>query len=258
MEIAAPCCLQSMRLHALKTSVRGKDLELRVEMRARFFPVDVANTNLAAVHLYCCHRPTRVHVHAGIQALILFAVKTICNDCDAQFSPAHLRSCLRSAPTSPSMKFGNLLRTSGEDIPELQNLFVCYKQLKKKLKRLPARPQPPGNKSLDQAMTTEERSFVQTLNADVLHFNDLFIEKEEESVIKLGSLEEQAATASTCEEISEVQRTACADVTCRLRPAEGRLSDTLYSVRSCQKRYRTCLWPGISADQFIPGSSCFC
>ena len=100
------------------------------------------------------------------------------------------------------MKFGALLRTSAEDVPELQNLFLCYKQLKKKLKRLPARTTTGG---VDQGMTAEERSFVQTLNADVLQFNDLFIEKEEESVIKLGDLEEQAGAASTSEEIAKVQ-----------------------------------------------------
>ncbi|KAK9807254.1 hypothetical protein WJX73_003372 [Symbiochloris irregularis] len=98
------------------------------------------------------------------------------------------------------MKFGALLRTSAEDVPELQNLFLCYKQLKKKLKRLPARA---TTGSVDQGMTAEERSFVQTLNADVLHFNDLFIEKEEESVIKLGDLEEQAGAASNSEEIAK-------------------------------------------------------
>lgn len=102
------------------------------------------------------------------------------------------------------MKFGNLLRTSAEDVPELQNLFVCYKQLKKKLKRLPQRPEMAQQTGRDQAITLEERSFVQTLNADVLQFNELFIEKEEESVIRLGDLEQQAASAVTAEEIAEV------------------------------------------------------
>lgn len=101
------------------------------------------------------------------------------------------------------MKFGNLLRTCADDAPELENLFVCYKQLKKKLKHLPVQRQglACGDASLPSAL--EERSFVQALNNDVLQFNDLFIEKEEESVIKLGDLEEQANTASTSEEIAQ-------------------------------------------------------
>lgn len=104
------------------------------------------------------------------------------------------------------MKFGNLLRTCADDAPELENLFVCYKQLKKKLKHLPVQRQglACGDASLPSAL--EERSFVQALNNDVLQFNDLFIEKEEESVIKLGDLEEQANTASTSEEIAQVRR----------------------------------------------------
>lgn len=98
------------------------------------------------------------------------------------------------------MKFGALLRTSAAETPELQSLFLRYKHLKKRLKRLPER------QSSDQANLREEgvtedqiaqrqRNFVMTLNEDVSQFNELFMEKEEDAVILLRSLEDTAEQA---------------------------------------------------------------
>ena len=74
-----------------------------------------------------------------------------------------------SAPAS--MKFGALLRGSAEGTPELQSLFQCYKHLKKRLKRLPERPNadhPPDAAPISEdEMAQRQRNFVMTLNDDV-------------------------------------------------------------------------------------------
>ena len=94
------------------------------------------------------------------------------------------------------MKFGALLRDSANATPELQNLYSCYKLLKKRLKRLPDRKNAEVGGHNDLAeIADRQRSFVTTLNEDVQHFNELFIEKEEESVIRLRSLEDEAQDA---------------------------------------------------------------
>ena len=101
------------------------------------------------------------------------------------------------------MKFAALLRSSAEHSPELQGLFVCYKQLKKKIKQLPdGQIHDAGRDGV--AAEQEEASFVQIIIADVHHFNDLFIEREEDSVIRLGSIEDAAESASTPADIVQV------------------------------------------------------
>lgn len=69
------------------------------------------------------------------------------------------------------MKFGALLRGSAEGTPELQSLFQCYKHLKKRLKRLPERPnadQPPDAAAISEdEMAQRQRNFVMTLNDNV-------------------------------------------------------------------------------------------
>ena len=91
------------------------------------------------------------------------------------------------------MKFGTLLRNSANETPELQNLYNCYKLLKKRLKCLPDRNSAGVG---DQAeLADRQHGFVMTLNEDVQQFNELFIEKEEESVIRLRSLEDEAKDA---------------------------------------------------------------
>ena len=97
-----------------------------------------------------------------------------------------------------SMKFGALLRESANETPELQNLYSCYKLLKKRLKRLPDRHNVEfgADDPVERAAIAErQHGFVMTLNEDVQQFNELFIEKEEESVIRLRSLEDAAEGA---------------------------------------------------------------
>ncbi|KAK9805133.1 hypothetical protein WJX72_001405 [[Myrmecia] bisecta] len=114
------------------------------------------------------------------------------------------------------MKFGNLLRDSAEGLPEVQALFASYKVLKKRLKRLPERSQPQdaqqasednssgGQPPADAAGDQGEEQFVQTLLQDVANFNDVFIEKEEDAVIVLRTLEEAAEAAVTAEALQHV------------------------------------------------------
>lgn len=79
------------------------------------------------------------------------------------------------------MKFGALLRNSAAELPELHQLFVSYKQLKKRLKRLPERQElvrqrvrvaegelPEMNV---RDVREQEEAFVQKLDQDVQEFN---------------------------------------------------------------------------------------
>ena len=98
------------------------------------------------------------------------------------------------------MKFGALLRTSAAGAPNLQTLFHCYKLLKKRLKHLPERQSPdhPNNEAegvSEDELLARQRTFVTTLNNDVSAFNDLYIDKEEDSVILLRNLEDAAEQA---------------------------------------------------------------
>lgn len=125
------------------------------------------------------------------------------------------------------MKFGVLLRTSAADVPELEALYACYKVLKKRLKQLPERGRPgapgpdaapaPGHElGPDGAASAAEReaAFVETLIEDVATFNDLFMEREEEHVIRLRSLEDAAAAAHTAEQAQALKPSACHACAC--------------------------------------------
>ena len=105
------------------------------------------------------------------------------------------------------MKFGTLLRNSAAETPELQSLFLCYKHLKKRLKRLPERhAEDPENNAEDVSdeVAQRQRNFVLTLNEDVQQFNELFMEKEEDSVIQLRTLEDAAKESRDVEAVSRV------------------------------------------------------
>lgn len=79
------------------------------------------------------------------------------------------------------MKFGALLRNSAAELPELHQLFVSYKQLKKRLKRLPERQElvrqrarVAGGELPDvdvRDVRQQEEAFVQVLDQDVQQFN---------------------------------------------------------------------------------------
>lgn len=94
-----------------------------------------------------------------------------------------------------TMKFGALLRSSAQVMPELQGLFNCYKQLKKRLKRLPEKgvQAVPADNLLQgsSAVKAHERAFVALLVSDIQAFNETFVEREEQSVIKLSLIEQR-------------------------------------------------------------------
>ena len=79
------------------------------------------------------------------------------------------------------MKFGALLRNSAAELPELHQLFVSYKQLKKRLKRLPERQELVRQRvrvaggelpEVDvREVRQQEEAFVQVLDQDVQQFN---------------------------------------------------------------------------------------
>jgi SPX domain protein involved in polyphosphate accumulation len=105
------------------------------------------------------------------------------------------------------MKFGALLRNSAAETPELRSLFNCYKQLKKRLKHLPERhadEQTNADEVISDELAQSRRNFVLTLNEDVQQFNELFMEKEEESVIRLRTLEDAAKVAQDMDAVGQV------------------------------------------------------
>ncbi|KAL0025330.1 hypothetical protein WJX79_007202 [Trebouxia sp. C0005] len=114
------------------------------------------------------------------------------------------------------MKFGALLRNSAAELPELHQLFVSYKQLKKRLKRLPERQELVRQRvrvaggefpEVDvREVRQQEEAFVQVLDQDVQNFNSLFLDKEEDNVIRLSSLEDDAAAAATPEQVHAVYK----------------------------------------------------
>ncbi|KAL0038339.1 hypothetical protein WJX77_002607 [Trebouxia sp. C0004] len=114
------------------------------------------------------------------------------------------------------MKFGALLRNSAAELPELHQLFVSYKQLKKRLKRLPERQELVRQRvrvaggelpEVDvREVRQQEEAFVQILDQDVQNFNSLFLDKEEDNVIRLSSLEDDAAAAETPEQVHAVYK----------------------------------------------------
>ncbi|PNW80691.1 hypothetical protein CHLRE_07g325950v5 [Chlamydomonas reinhardtii] len=120
------------------------------------------------------------------------------------------------------MKFGKVLKVSSENMPgEMHDLFLRYKELKKKIKAIPVSKDPAAGEkqasvSPDGSATAgsggssgatitatvlspEEQAFINTLNEDLARFNRFFIEKEEEAVIRLQAL---------CDELSPAAKAA--------------------------------------------------
>ena len=54
-------------------------------------------------------------------------------------------------------------------------------------------------------LSVEEQDFMYTLNEDVNRFNSFFMEKEEDAVIKLQSIEEQLQAATDTEQLNEIR-----------------------------------------------------
>ncbi|KAG2425900.1 hypothetical protein HYH02_014901 [Chlamydomonas schloesseri] len=117
------------------------------------------------------------------------------------------------------MKFGKVLKVSSENMPgEMHDLFLRYKELKKKIKAIPVSKDPAAGEkqasvspdgsatagsggSSGAAITAtvlspEEQAFINTLNEDLARFNRFFIEKEEEAVIRLQALCDELAPAA--------------------------------------------------------------
>lgn len=111
------------------------------------------------------------------------------------------------------MKFGKEFRTHLEEtLPEWRDKFLCYKPLKKLLKYYPYPPPADDSSNSDQidsrqvfADTTNlssaeddgvrpaedlQGSFVRILNEELDKFNDFYVDKEEDFVIRLQVLSE--------------------------------------------------------------------
>lgn len=89
-------------------------------------------------------------------------------------------------------------------------LYRCYKQLKKHLKLLPEKQALEGMNPIPEAdalaLTENESAFVRTLNADVQLFNETYLEREEDSIIRLRSLEDEGDDAQSPSDLESVYR----------------------------------------------------
>eukprot|EP00775_Hariotina_reticulata_P002343 gene2343-2650_t len=126
------------------------------------------------------------------------------------------------------MKFGKLLQKTTEDMgTEMESLFVRYKELKKHLKAMKQQPKPAqedaevpgavpepqqandasGNQGAQEEgqLSAEETAFVNTLNEDLLRFNQFFIDREEDSVIKLQALSDRIMGAQSAQELQALK-----------------------------------------------------
>lgn len=113
------------------------------------------------------------------------------------------------------MKFGkNLQLAMMESLPEYRDKFLSYKQLKKILKSIPPALATPTQSNeggetvsgrLSLKPSDEERHFVVLLNEDLQNFNNFFMEKEEEYVMQLASLQEAHAQLEANADLVELK-----------------------------------------------------
>lgn len=95
------------------------------------------------------------------------------------------------------MKFGKEFTTHLEEtLPEWRDKFLCYKPLKKFLKNFPATSPIPGGDDLGPTTTGNNNNnlqhwFVRILNEELEKFNDFYVDKEEEFVIRFQELKER-------------------------------------------------------------------
>lgn len=83
--------------------------------------------------------------------------------------------------------------------------------LQKKIKKLPPKQEQQGEQQGQQqhppgTLTNEETEFVQALSDTLNQLNDVYIEKEETSVIRVERLESELATATTPEQLNELHK----------------------------------------------------
>lgn len=86
-------------------------------------------------------------------------------------------------------------------------LLLLLLLLQKKIKKLPHKEQlgqQQANPS--DALTEEETEFVQALSDTLNQLNDIYIEKEETSVIRVERLESELSTATTAEQLNELHK----------------------------------------------------
>lgn len=97
------------------------------------------------------------------------------------------------------MKFCNLLRETAEGLPEVRDLYLAYKRLKKLLREV-AQCNEAGN--VEESVQLQSQ-FISDVNSCLQQVNETFIEKEEEFVILFDNLER---AATVVESLSESQR----------------------------------------------------
>lgn len=85
------------------------------------------------------------------------------------------------------MKFWKILKGHIEEtLPEWQDKFLSYKDLKKELKLIyPQDDRPMKRQRLDDKVTKEVNDFVKLLEEEIDKFNSFFVEKEEDYIIHL-------------------------------------------------------------------------
>ncbi|KAL3330145.1 hypothetical protein AABB24_034150 [Solanum stoloniferum] len=97
------------------------------------------------------------------------------------------------------MKFWKILKSHIEEtLPEWQDKFLCYKDLKKELKLIypqdVAGDRPIKRQRLNNDEVTKEvNDFVKLLEEEIDKFNSFFVEKEEDYIIHLKVLKERVA-----------------------------------------------------------------
>ncbi|KAF8084263.1 hypothetical protein N665_0727s0030 [Sinapis alba] len=104
------------------------------------------------------------------------------------------------------MKFGKSLSNQIEQtLPEWRDKFLSYKDLKKRLKLIDSKTgdRPSKRIRLDEysvGMSKEEMSFIQLLEDELEKFNNFFVEKEEEYIIRLKELRDRIGKAKDSKE----------------------------------------------------------
>ena len=103
----------------------------------------------------------------------------------------------KAAGLTEEMKFGKDFKNHLEEtLPEWRDKFLCYKPLKKLIKHLPADDNHHGDNKQNQDDDDDrprpgvigaglEDWFVRILNEELEKFNDFYVDKEEEFVIRL-------------------------------------------------------------------------
>ncbi|CAN7116290.1 unnamed protein product [Brassica rapa subsp. narinosa] len=124
----------------------------------------------------------------------------------------YLCVCVFASLPLCAMKFGKSLSNQIEEtLPEWQDKFLSYKELKKKLKLLEPRGgvenRPNKRSRSDTDPTKEELDFIRLLEEELDKFNSFFVEKEEEYIIRLKELKDQVAKANNSnEEMISIKR----------------------------------------------------